>query len=484
MMSRLFIGAALLLLLASQARTQLLRQESMGGVSYALQDDEQRLGLYLFGGNPAAMLRDRTLDRLTIAPSTGAVWGDYRRKYTPERVNSYVVNFDGIKTLGEKGTFRGSTSYDVENRRGVYRSIKRTPYAGEAFFVTDTTSGNFTYNGPTVAFAYSYELLPHLLIGADVRYRVYDGLKSVYSMAKTLYREVGGAAGVVYEVEDNLAFGLTLRPSDVQERIEAKSDDLLDVEIFNFRGDTFATRRRSASVEHRVRRAGKEYGVQGVWHPLTGVEAALRADYGTSATRDIITAVYEKDVDAGYMQEEMYGGDIRIRWNASEALVFGATAGYRSLRQWSRNPAPDLLVWDSRFRETVFGGGLAVRTMEDGPLLVAEMDIVLRSADSAKFIDNTHRSLTANGIRVRAGVEQSMSEDLTIRGGYGYVYDGFDLVTGGEQVVSHTVTAGLQVRISTVTNLEWSALYGNSHPVTNLTGSFFSTVVLLKLLVF
>ncbi len=456
----------------------------MGGVSYALQDEEQRLGLYLFGDNPAGMLRDRTMDRLTIAPSIGGVWGDYRRQYNAERVNSYGVEFDGIKTLGDAGTFRGTTSYDVEDRRGVYRSIKRTPYAGEAYFVTDTTTGNVTYNGPTVGFAYSYELLPHLLAGADVRYRIYDGLKSVYSLAKTLYRDVGGTAGIAYEVADNLAFGLTVRPRDEQERIEAKSDDLLDVEIFNYRGDTYATRRRSSTVEHRVRRAGVEFGAQGAWHPLKDAEAAFRVDYGTSQTKDIITQGLEKEVEAGYMQEEMYGGEMSIRWSASEALVLGATAGYRAHRQWSRNPAPDLLVWDSRFKEAVLGGGFALQTGAGGPLLVAEINIVLHSADSSKFIDNKYRSQTTSGIRVRSGVEQAVSGDLTLRGGYAYGYDGVDLVSGGEEVVSHTATAGLQLRLSAVTDLEWSLEYRSLRPVTGVTRSLFSTVVLLKLLVF
>jgi len=483
-MSRVSIGAVLFFLLAGQVHAQLLRRESMGGVSYALQDEEQRLGLYLFGDNPAGMLRDRTMDRLTIAPSAGGVWGEYRRQYNAERVNSYGVEFDGIKTLGDQGTFRGTTSYDVEDRRGVYRSIKRTPYAGEAYFVTDTTTGNITYNGPTVAFAYSYELLPHMLAGADVRYRIYDGLKSVYSLAKTLYRDVGGTVGVAYEAADDLAFGLTVRPRDEQERIEAKSDDLLDVEIFNYRGETYATRRRSSTVEHRVRRAGVDFGMQGAWHPLEDAEAAFRVDYGTRETKDIITQGLEKEVEAGYMQEEMYGGELSVRWSASTALVLGASAGYRSQRQWSRNPGPDLLVWDSRLKEAVLGGGFALRTAAGGPLLVAEMNVVLHSADSSKFIDNTYRSLTASGIRARSGVEQPVSGDLTLRGGYAYGYDGVDLVSGGEEVVSHTATAGLQIRFSTITDLEWYLEYRNLRPATGLTRSLFSTVVLLKLQVF
>ena len=75
---------------------------------------------------------------------------------------TYGAGFEGVKTLGDRGTFHGYASYLVEERSGVYRSLKRTPYGGEAYFLTDTTTGSFTYKGPSVSFAYAYEIIPGL----------------------------------------------------------------------------------------------------------------------------------------------------------------------------------------------------------------------------------------------------------------------------------------------------------------------------------
>ena len=62
-----------------------------------------------------------------------------------------------------------------------------------------------------------------------------------------------------------LACGVTLHPFDEQERLEAKSEDLLDVELFNFRGETFAETPCDKLDQHMVRLTGEEYSVQAEW---------------------------------------------------------------------------------------------------------------------------------------------------------------------------------------------------------------------------
>ena len=68
----------------------------------------------------------------------------------------------GIKPLGNSGTFRGSAAYNYEMQKDRNRVLTLTPYSGDAFFFTDTTSGDFRYSGPTFEFMYSLETFDNL----------------------------------------------------------------------------------------------------------------------------------------------------------------------------------------------------------------------------------------------------------------------------------------------------------------------------------
>lgn len=483
-MRRFFLWCCAVMLLLNAAEGQFLRSVSMGGALYGLRDTEQGLGLYTFGGNPASLVRDRLIDRLVITPAAGAQWGDYRRTYDPRRVNTFGVTFDGIRTLGEKGTFRGTTTYEIEKRYDVYRSIKRTPYQGEAFFVTDTTTGDFTYNGPAVTFAYAYELFPGVLVGADMHYRVLDGLKGIYSLAKVLYRDVGGTAGLAWEIDPALTLGLTFRPSDTQERIEAKSDDLLDVELFSFRGETHATKKRSGTVEHRVRTMGEEYGLQSFWRPAEELDVAFTSAYGKRQNRDIITSSTEKEIETSHMQEEIYGANLQVRWFLSNELTFGAFAGFRSERQWTSYPAEELLIWDMHGEETRIGAGIAYQIVPEGPAVAVDFDVQFGFADSAKFIDNKNRSVRVQGGVLRVGVEQEISAGVLVRGGFTRGRVDHDLVYWGNDVSSQIVTAGMQLRLTGSLTAEWALSYRVWRAGERASRSSLSALLVLQLLSF
>jgi hypothetical protein len=269
---------ALLLLISSLSLAQGFRVRSLGGMTLAVSDPEFSLNLYDLGNNPAWLLKDELLSRLVVVPTASQEWGDLHRTYDPARTVMYGAGFDIVKSLDEKGTFRGYTYYEIEKRRDVYRSLKRSPYAGEGFFVVDTTTGNFTYSGPTVEFMYSYELLPDFFFGASARYRLLDGLKNVYSQTKSLYRDLQANVGLAYQPSADLVVGLTYSPSDNQESMEAKSEELYEVELFNYRGETFASRQRGSSIDHKVRNKGNEFGVQLNHRAFESLEIGLRGE--------------------------------------------------------------------------------------------------------------------------------------------------------------------------------------------------------------
>lgn len=439
----LWIGG--LLLVAGIAPGQDLRLVTLGDMRYGLEDRNASLSLYRLGGNPAWLIREETSSWLTFAPRTDSRWGDLRRRFDPGHVSVYGAGFEGVKTLGERGTFRGFSSYTVEERSQVYRSLKRTPYGGEAYFLTDSTTGSFTYKGPAVSFAYAYELLPGLFIGGEAGYALQDGLKDEYTMAKSLYRKVEGTAGIAYAVDEHLAIGITLHPVSEQERLEAKSDDLLDVELFNFRGETFAKRRSSGSISHTVRLAGEEVGAGAHWTPMEGLTAGLAGRIGASRTRDLIKTSTEEEFEDGFAQATWLEVEGRARIRVADRLLFGCGISHADRREWSRYPAMDLLLWDATGKRTAVGGGGTFQVTEEGILLAAEAEFAFVHADSSKYIDNRAASIRTHELRFRGGLELPVPSFGTLRGSYAYASMPVDLVSGGRTVREHVAALGLAV---------------------------------------
>lgn len=454
-MHRRLIPVLGILLCAAVGQGQSLRVPALGAMRYAVEDPQSSLSLYDFGGNPAWLIRHEAQGWLAFVPQGEARWGTYRRRYDPGHVSVYGAGFEGVKPLGEKGTFHGFSSYLVEERSEVYRSLKRSPYGGEAYFVTDTTTGAFTYKGPRVAFSYAYEVIPDLFIGGTLGYTVQDGLKDIYTMAKSTFRRVEGTVGVAYAIDEDLAVGATFRPVDEQERLEAKSDDLLDVELFNFRGDTYAKRRASSSIVHSVRLTGEEYGAQVHWVPAEGVQAAGTMSAGIRRTRDEITTSTDKDLEDGFAQRTWYSADARLRWTLTADATVGCGVAYHHQREWSRYSALNLLLWDSEGSEITLGAGGSLRLSEDGALIACEAEYAVVHADSSKYIDARSALIRTQEYRIRAGFEYPLLSTLTLRGSYGYGGLGQDVWVGGRDVREHTANLGFALPLSGAIHLEW-----------------------------
>jgi hypothetical protein len=181
MSRKLIVAIFLCLIFAAGVSAQVLRTESMGGLSYAIVDKDHSLSPYDFGKNPAWLVEDERETHLFITPFYSNSWGDYRRKYDSEGNATLGSTFQGVRTLGGQGTFSGYTSYIYQNRRNYYRTLKKDTYAGEGFNITDTTASDFRYMGPHVRLMYSWQPLRRVLAGGFVSYELLDGLKEKFS---------------------------------------------------------------------------------------------------------------------------------------------------------------------------------------------------------------------------------------------------------------------------------------------------------------
>ncbi|MFA6980888.1 MAG: DUF6850 family outer membrane beta-barrel protein [Ignavibacteriaceae bacterium] len=446
---------------------QISRTIGMGGLTYSIIDADQSFNPYDLGKNPAWLYLDETETWLKIIPSINYSGGEYKRYYDPKSVTNYNLGFKGIKTLGEDGTFLGETNYSYEMRRDIDRSLKYDTYAGEAFFMVDTNQGTFRYNGPSIKFMYSFEMISNLYLGASVNYRILDGLKNVYSRATVLYREVGGTIGLAYKITNDISVGLTGILSDDQEKIEAKSEDLTEVEIFNFRGETFSVRKRSSSVSQTIRKKGNGVGVQLYYTPEKTAEFGLHANI-FNLKEDILipysTSTQSfQEYSEGYASFENYNILAKGRYRLSDELIFGGSLELHHRNSWSKNPTRELLLWDWKVNSLKLGIGCSYNIAQTS-LVSIEYEYEKVTADSSKYIDSRTTNVLSNNHLVKAGTEHEIYPDAFLRAGFNYAVVENDILSGGTDVSFYAITCGIGVRFYNSFDVDFSFIYDNYKP--------------------
>ncbi len=464
---------------------QSFRSKALAGMNLAIKDVEQTLSLYDFGNNPAWLYKDETSDLLKIIPGLSASSGDYRRKYNPAEIQSYGLIFDGIKTLGELGTFRGYTSYDIEYYYDVNRSLRRYTYEGDAFFLADTNLGSFRYNGPKINFMYSLEIFRDFYAGASLQYQLIEGLKDTYSRAQSLIRNVSGTIGLAYQPLENFSFGLLYEQGDLQERIESKSEDLLDVEIFHFRGETYSFRRRGSSVNYKTRKAFDLVSGHFNWAPTDNIEIAAKGIYNISNTRILIPFGTIKEDEEGYAFFDGIEAVIAGRYEPAKDFSVGITAALFKNTSWSRHSTRDLLLWDWKVNGFEAGAGIAHYILPQ-LLFGVEYHFQKTESDSSKFIDNRFNTIESNNHLFKAGAEFSFPLVLDLRAGFSYGMKEYDLVYGGKDVQYIGFTGGFGIYVFNNAVIDFLFEYTTLQPDTpeKIKKSFLTSLISLKILTF
>lgn len=453
----------ILILAAGNLVAQSERLQSMGGIQYVLPDYQYSLNPYDFGGNPAWLYMDETESWLKIIPGYAGFNGDYKRRYDPGSENLFALKFAGIKTLGEDGTFLGETSYEYRQRKDVPNSLKYNTYAGEAFFLTDTATGNFRYNGPSIKFSYSFEPLEKLYTGASVGYRILDGLKSVYSRAEVLYRDIEINAGAAYQLTDNLILGANYIYNDNQEKIQSASEDLLDVEVFNFKGETYSLMKRAQAVSQKLTGIGHKVGGQIFYKPSAVSEIALIVSTGRTSQKVLmsrsVTGQSFNEYEEGYSSFNISAAELKGRHELFKSFILGVTGKYSHRYVWSKNSPKEKLLWEWEINSATGGAGFSWKPLEKVSF-AAEYEYSDVKIDSSKFIDSRFFSANSGDHSLRAGIEYQIIRDIFIRGGYNLDIYEKDIVFGGDDISINRITGGLGVYIFPSLGIDIHIEYG------------------------
>jgi len=461
---KLIISLMIIIIGSSLTHAQNMRVSSLGGMNTVINDETNSLNLYDFGSNPAWLYMDADYSFLTLSPSYSNTRGSYRRYFDYEGKNVYDLAFTGVKTLGTKGTFLGYTTYSVEDRINVNRSLKYNTYGGEAFFMMDTTSGNIKYDGPKVGFIYSLEVLPKLHLGFSAGYRILKGLKNIYSSSETIFRDVDAEAGLAYQLSENVSVGIKTAYFDSQESIEARSTEGIDVEIFNYRGEKHAVKDRAGYIRGKIRKQGISAGPQIRIKAGSNWEVAFKAGIRSSNTKIFLQRHQLDEFQDGYSAFDGYNAELRSRYELFDGLTFGGSLLYDTDESWSKNSSRNLKLWDWNTREQAAVIGLEYVLPSKNLLLGFEYQAGQMKADSSKYIDGRFNSIVSADRVFRSGAEYIILSDFSIRAGYNFIHNEFDLITGGKNVTTNLLSAGFEYKVTEITSVNVFLQYRTISP--------------------
>ncbi len=463
----------LALFLISNLAAQQSRLDALGGLSYSIVDINSQLDPFILGGNPAWLVNSQTEQRLEMNPLFTNSSGDYHRYFESGDISNTGVSFMGLKPLGSSGTFRGSAAYTYELKKNRNRVLTLTPYSGDAFFFTDTTSGDYRYSGPTFEFMHSLEIANNLYLGATVNYKILDGLKKVYTFAETLYRNVSGNIGLAYRVSDVLLIGVNYQIYDSQERILADDVNKRDVQTYLYRGEKNRIELRGGSQDFKIKRFGNSLSFQTQFIATEKMTIGLNAKYMLSNSSSLFKVTSIIDSEDGYSSFENTDVNLQARWVQSDELTLGFTGGYVDNNSWSKNSKRDLTLWELDVNDVFSGVGFTYSN-KNNFLVGAEYELHSISADSAKYIDNKSSQISALNHVVRVGVEKPISDMFLVRIGYNFLYKEHDFIYGGNNVTTHHITLGGKIKLSDAMEIEprieyaMTSLSGNSLYKNNL----------------
>ncbi|NJD21749.1 MAG: hypothetical protein FIA82_03640 [Melioribacter sp.] len=458
MLKKIFIPVLLVVLSSGNSFAQQSRTQAMGGLTYSILDRDNHLIPSDLRGNPAWLFVNEKETYLRISPSLGNSWGDYHRKYDSEGTLDASAAFTGIKTLGDLGTFYGFTSYNYENRRDYYRTLKKDTYAGEAFYFTDTTSGNFWYTGPQVQLMYSWPVFPGLYCGGSIYYEVMNGLKERYVYAKTIYRDLRTNFGLAYNIAENFILGASIKYTSSQEAIEGSDVNLMDAEVKNYRGETYYVSSRASSVTDKIQKQGFTVGTQLYWDDGEKTYLSLQCNYNPANTKILKPYKSIADVEEGYSAFEYLDIQFKGQYHVNENFLLGLYAAYYNDNSWSRASLSDLLIWEWKIKRIVGGIG---STYKISPALLVGLEYEYSSAnvDSSKYIDKAFSKFTSGDHLVRAGLEYNLHENIFLRLGFNYGKIEHDILNGGNNCMSYKVTGGVGFPLFDLINVNANIQY-------------------------
>jgi hypothetical protein len=290
--------------------------------------------IYEFLHLPHHLNKTELLTRNIITVQAASADNTVRRPFDSEGTLSSGIRYDTFNRLNEKVTFEAGFLFlnDWEKMRA--RSLHKDFYKHQIGF-TDTTTGNWEYNGPQINFSLRHQLLPNLVWGLHFDYAVERGLKDRYTRTFSIELNAAALVSLQWRISPSLAIdGFVKRHRD-QLSMEAVKE-YSDVQVETWYGSRiYRLENPGASIDVNSIHSGYTGG-GGLalfensrhWEAYIGAEAGADGAAFKKGTR--------KDAaDRGYEKRDLKRGNFWLQRKFSKGAV-SFYARYHTFAEWTR----------------------------------------------------------------------------------------------------------------------------------------------------
>jgi hypothetical protein len=393
-----------------------LRISTLGNQTLALDDEDGRLNPFDFGRNPAYLMLDFEFPWMRFVAGVEEQYGELKRPYDPRLVNDSYLGFTGIEKLGENHIAQGRFDYVRSWHKGLYRDLEIDHY-NDPFYLTDETTGDFEYFGPSMSVDYAYRINPDLYLGAGFDYDISTGLKDRYTRPEIVHNYIMGNLGLLYKAGESLFFGAIARPVRVQNRTKfEKTDEGFDNVIYSYYGDGIYEIRAVSGYTIYEILYGVEVGLQS-FYMTDRLQVGANLDYGLDQNELKYNAT-RKDLK-GLWQNTSYDLDVRARYSPEGApVIVGLRGRYLYEDGWAKRPDyDDVLLFENPVSLISAGGGVSYGFREAGIVVSAEYMMNMYDIEASDYGANSFRKTDVIQNIGRLGLEYNISNVYSFRGG-------------------------------------------------------------------
>ncbi len=393
-----------------------LRVSTMGNCRIAMEDVSTGINPYDFGGNPAYLLDKFEYPWIRFKVGWEEEQGDLKRQYDPHLTNNLYGGFSGMKALGDRHVARGEVRYYRYVEREIYHSVEREQY-NDPFYLTDVTTGDFEYYGPSMEVDYSLRLNPDLIVGASLDYDISTGLKQEYTRPDIVHNYVKATLGMTYRMGDRWIMGITASPRRRSNRTNfARTDEGYDNIVHFYSGDGIYEVRSFQGWTYREVMWGGDFRWQG-FYMGDRFRMGTILEYGIE--QNTLRSGSRQRLKKGYWQDQTYDFRMMGRYKPGNIpLVLGFRGELLKKDGWARRPEyENVLLYDNPVNLQSVGAGISYAITPLNLLLSAEYEMNRYDIEARDYGAQWFRAADIIQNIGRLGIEYNVMDIYSVRGG-------------------------------------------------------------------
>jgi len=279
---------------------------------------------------------------------------DYHRLYEPRSVILFGGVFETFRRLNEYTRLYAAIDFRNTHHQNQYRSIEKDFYSSYIAF-SDTTEGNFQFNGPLIDFFYSQDFTDRLTMGLKINYGVEQGIKDVYTQARTRELNSDITVSVRYNPFSSIFVDGWFRRYRGRSTFEAVKE-FQDALIWTWIGySVFRPENPGSSIDTERNKNGYKVG-SGFLHRRTESPLSMYLSISQGAEEnDVRKGIRSDTSQRGYWQKNSYEGLAWVKYSRPDyALTFFGLL--RQIEDWGKTGIYNAVFME--YEESLFQGGV------------------------------------------------------------------------------------------------------------------------------